>query len=196
MYNRGSVMNESPFQAELLNAAQFPVLDKLGQNASQHEIKIWGFSQFLKDGWLTLESNDSVLNQWLERLIRTEIVDYGSRAETISRSIRYGAAIIYYPLYLQAENSNGQFILPKANFSQEGSLRFDLGQNEQDSMGEFLVSFDENLAAVLGGFIKNSQLLKTLDITKDEVYLGAWFTYFALANRAESQGMAKKFKEL
>ncbi|OGM11783.1 hypothetical protein A2Z22_04405 [Candidatus Woesebacteria bacterium RBG_16_34_12] len=182
------------FQAEFLKKGLFPKLDSRGRRSCRKEIGTWGFRQFLDDGWNTLCDSDKILNKWLEKLMRVRTQDTPAiDSEKVRRSIRYGAALVYYPLHIQVEESKGEFIMPKTSEEQEASLRFDLSEVNSQTLGDFLVEFDEELAALLGGFLTNPMLLRYLSVDKDPAYLGMYFTYFVLASKAESLGMERIF---
>lgn len=188
-------MSEKLLFTELfLKQGRFPILDKRGKAACQHEIGLWGFRQFLEDGWSTIGITDEVLKAWLEKMIKDSSQGKLSiDAEVISRSLRYGASLVYYPLFLQTENSNSEFDLPKASLEQEKSLMFDLKEEEVQAFGIFLDKFDPELAAVIGGAISNPTIIRSLSIDQKLTYQGIYFTYFVLANKAEADGMKNTF---
>jgi hypothetical protein len=189
---------ERLFGAELLTEAGFPKLDSRGKEGCRHEIDLYHFQGFLKDGWGYLKMEDLVLARWLEKLIEIQTSDPQLEAvkrERISRSIRYGAALVYYPLLIQVEESGEEYGLPKASPEQENSLKVDLSEGEFEYLGDFLVEFDPELAGVLGECLNNPTAERDLNIDSEYAYLGAYFTYFCLASKAESNGLGDLFGE-
>lgn len=184
--------HEKLFDNELLAKGKFPKLDSRGKTGCRHEIKLWGFQKFLEDGWDWLETKDRILAGWLNKLIDIETVGSDPRKkEQVSRSIRYGAALVYYPLLIQVEESHGDYTFPEVSEEQEGSLKFDLHEVNVQPFVEFLAGFDPELAGTMGEILtpQGQQLQRQLEIDSLAAYLGAYFTYFALASKGESLGM-------
>lgn len=184
--------HEKLFDNELLAKGKFPKLDSRGKAGCRHEIETWGFQGFLEDGWGWLETKDRILAGWLNKLIDIETTGLDRRKkEQVSQSLRYGAALVYYPLLIQVEESHGDYAFPKVSEEQEGSLKFDLHEVNVQPFVEFLAGFDPALAGIMGGVLtpQGQQLQKQLGIDSRAAYLGAYFTYFTLASKGESLGM-------
>lgn len=190
--------SESLFDVDLLQQSHFTRLQQNGASVCKDRIvklgtaEYSGFLQFLDEGWACLSDEDPELRNWLVEMIRLENTDiYPDLHEKIARSIRYGATMTYYPLYIQSTIDGSD--IPKMNRDRKGSISVDILKMDTQPLLDFLSEFDKNLFSTITNMMENQALLGLLDIDADLFYQSAYFTYYSLAHAAEQDGLKNKF---
>lgn len=186
---------EGLFQEVLLRKGRFPVLNQRGIDACGREIKTLGIGQFLEDGWSTLKREDSVFAHVLEELIDDKSSGLPlTEREEVGRVVRYGAAMVYYPLFLQVEESDGDYVLPQVSLDLEDKLILDLEEKGNIQLFRpFLSDFDPGLLQVMGSFLLNKEIMTRSRINPANAYEIAYYTYFFLASISETEGFMATF---
>jgi hypothetical protein len=176
------------FEPELLDRGKFPRLASNGKAECRNRIREYGFKKFLEKGWDEL-SNDTILKTYLETCIKSESEGKSARyQEKISRSFRYGGSLVYYPLKIQTVVDKGKSSMPIINREQFDSAMKTLSDDSLPTLTYFMIKYDENLAAVVGGALVGDVIISGLELDRKRFLLAMHNTYFLLAHKAEADG--------